>query len=209
MYDNASKNTRNAIERTREAGRKTRDFGKKAKKSWDDDAGRRREILYSVNKNYAQTLQKIRDPETRRQAQDLIGKGPEMRRKLKEAKSRGATNGINALADLPIGGTSFGSIIKEKLANKFPALDAAGLLDREAALAMTLGDKGFFLKEVDFIEKDGQRMSVFRAINEATPFNSDETIKYLNIAGAAEGIYSTDDVDGAIGSLINAMDAFE
>lgn len=207
-WDDFKKKAGNAIERTKEAGRKTRDFGKKAKKSWDDDAGRRKKIYNSVRANYKDSVDRIRDPEARRQAKEMIDKGLELRRKWKDTKRSGVENSVDALAMIPVGdGMTLGEMMVREIGNKYPGLEEAGLLDRDTAVAFGLGDRSFFVKEIEFIEKDGQRMSVYGAINEATPFDSDKTIKYLNIAGAAEGIYSADDIDGAVGSLFNAMDA--
>ena len=206
IYDSAKKNARNAVKKGREAGRKSRDFGKKVKKSWDDDYERRKKIYDKTKRSYNRAADRIRDPETRRQAKDMIDKGLELRQKWKDAKREGATRSINALSNFPIGGSTFGEFAKKKLGNKFPGLRGTGLLEDDAAIALMLGDKGFFVKEIDFIEVGGEKLSVVDAIGKSSPFDVDKTMRCLAVAGAVEGLSSADDVDGAVGALINAMD---
>ncbi len=203
----AGHRVKRGVEKTKRKWKEMKHRASRVKKAWDDDSQRRKEINDSVKEKYGATLQKIRDPETRRQAKEMIGAGLEMRRKFLEAKRNGVETGINALSDFPIGDRTLGGLIKEKLGDKFPALDDANLLDRDTAIAAALGDRGFFLREVDFIEKGGRRLSVIDAIGESSPFDAGKTMRYLDVAGALEKLHSTDDVGGAVDGLISAMDA--
>jgi hypothetical protein len=202
MYDNARKNTRETVERTR-------DFGKRAKKSWDDDTERRKKIYSSVKKNYNNSVDRIRDPETRRQAKEMINKGLELRRKWKDTKRRGVENSVDAIAMIPVGGgMTLGAMMVKQIGNKYPGLENAGLLDRDTAVAFGLGDKTFFAQEIEFIDAGGGRkVSLIGAISETSPLDADRTMKCLAVMGAVEGLTSADDVDGAVGALLNTMDA--
>lgn len=223
---------RAASEQVKKAGREVRDGAKSTKKRWDDGASKRREIydntkklgletketfnqnlekgknVYKeVKKTYSKNIDKIADPEVRRKAMETFDKGMELRQKFKEAKRNSVSTGIDALADMPIGGKTFGDIVGERLANEFPSLERSGLIDRDTAIAVVLSDKPYFLNEVDLVKKGGRRVSVIQAINETSPFDTDKTSKYINIAISLDKLNSAEDVGGAVNGLIGAMDA--
>ncbi len=197
----------------KEKGRKFSESVKKktssAKTKWDNGRDKRREIYNSVKKNYNKTLNRIRDPETRRKATETISTIIEIRKKIRDTKKKGVNAGFDSLAKIPIGGITLGELASEKLSRKFPELGRTGLFDdpAEAATALVCHDSKFFLSEVNIIQKNGKRMSVYGAIESSSSFNASKTIKYLQIAGATEGIASADDVGGAMIGIFNAIDA--
>lgn len=209
IYNSAKKSYHRTTEKSKKLGKSIQSGASRAKKSWDDDVERRREIYNSVKKNYNKTLNRIRDPETRRKATETVSTIVEIRRKIKETKRKGVNAGFDSLAKIPIKGTTLGELASEKLYREFPGLGRTGLFDdpAEAATALVCHDSNFFLSEVPLIQKGGKRMSVYGAIESSSAFNASKTIKYLQIAGATEGIASANNTGDVMIGVFNAIDA--
>ena len=196
--------------------KKSRDFGERVKgrtsdikKGWNKGRNKRKEIYNSIKQEYKQNLNRIRDPETRRKATETISTIVEIRRKIRETKKKGVNMGFDSLAKIPIGEITLGELASEKLSRKFPELGRTGLFDNptEAATALVCHDSNFFLNEVNVIQKGDRNVSVYGAIRESSSFDANKTIKYLQIAGATEGVASADDIGGAMIGIFNAIDA--
>ena len=87
-------------------GEKVKGRASDIKKGWNEGRDKRREIYDSVKEEYNQTLNRIRDPETRRKATETISTIVKIRRKIKDTKREGVNNGFNMLAKIPIKGTT-------------------------------------------------------------------------------------------------------
>ena len=176
---------------------------------------RGRRLYDAARGKYRHVVDKIKDPEFRQKVGQTIGAVMEARRRIRDAKNRMVGKTFDKLAGMRLPGQSktFGEFCSERLREKYPQLAEIGLCDDLAATATAAFtcDIGFLMREVEFIKKDGENMSVMGAIENSSPYDSSGMVKYLKIARATANVSHTmatgEDCVSAATSFLSAIEA--
>jgi len=167
---------------------------------------------------YGRSLDRIKDPETKRKATKAATAVLEFRRKYKETKRKVAYEGMKGISSIPIPGkngemTKLGDFASERLLDKYPELSGTGICDdpAETVAAMICTDRKYFLKEMKFVKSGGRNISVYEAVEESTAFNSAKAMKSFKVMAAAERVantyYTGEDSVEALTSVADAINS--
>jgi len=202
----ASESARRCAPKLKQAASKARDRWNRAKPRIEEAkrktaqwCGRRKTVLAAKAKEamrrYGPVVSRaIRDPENRKKAFETIGTILEVRRQIKEKQKEGTYLVIKGALSLPVrtgsGTSTLGDLAKDRLVQRFPALEGTDIVEDPAApiTALVTSDRAYFLKDMAIVKSGGEHVSVIEAIGRSSSFDTDKAIKCLELMEATESI---------------------